>query len=212
MTSLVTLLFCGLSSQAQDYLDYPDNPAWRFRLNFGFGLWESQQNLDPVGIGDFDAGPAVFEIGADFRLAEWGNLDLYLGLDGGLMTTESDIPGQFTSPTSDASYLAPSLALYVGEFAAPRLNLRAGAGRYTVEFSEWIDTTSLNRTFRESTFGAFAGVGLDLPLQIGSGLNSISLDSRVHFVDFGEVERLGPNNGHLEGPIWTIQLGWARRF
>lgn len=43
-------------------------------------------------------------------------------------------------------------------------------------------------------------------------MHSITLDTRVHFVDFGPVEQLGPDPGNLEGPIWTIQLGWAWRF
>ena len=204
-------LFAPAASAQSDFY-YPLDPDWRFRLNLGFGLWESQHNLDPAGPGEFDEGPVTFEIGGDVRLADWDSMDLFLGIDAGIMTTESDIEGQFTSPTSDLGYLLPSLALYFGDVERPRLNLRAGFGRYSVEYSEWLDLTSLNRSFSEASFGGFVGAGVDFPLQFGSGRHSITLDTRTHFVDFGDVTRLGPDAGKLEGPIWTVQLGWAVRF
>lgn len=199
-------------SSAQWQPDYLADPDWRFRLNFGLGLWPDQELLDSGTSGEFDAGPLVLEIGGDYRLAAWGEHHFYLGLDAGLMTTQSDIPGRFTSPTSDVSYLLPSLAVYRGGYDEPRLNFRAGVGRYRVEFSELVDTTSLNTTFSASEFGYFVGLGLDFPLGVGSGLNSMTLDARAHFVDFGEVQRLASRPQDLSGPIWTLQLGWGRRF
>jgi hypothetical protein len=208
---LVLISLPAAEVYAQDDFYYPVDSNWRFRLNFGFGIWESQHNLNEAGIGEFDEGPVTLEIGVDYRLSEWGNVDIYLGLDAGLLTTESDIPGQYTSPTSDAGYLLPSLALYFGNPESPRFNFRAGGGRYSVEFSEVVDYYNFNRNFSESAFGTFAGAGIDFPMGI-TRRNSITLDSRVHFVDFGEVEQLGPTAGTLEGPIWTVQLGWAFRF
>lgn len=209
---LISFVFIPVLTCAQGQFDYLENPAWQIRLNFGLGLWPDQELLDSGTSGEFDSGPLVLEIGADYRVAEWPNHHLYLGLDAGFMSTQSDIPGRFTSPTSDVAYLLPSLALYRGGHDEPRLNLRAGVGRYRVEFSELVDTTSINRTFSASEFGYFVGLGFDLPLNFGSGLNSITLDSRAHFVDFGEVERLGFLSQNLSGPIWTLQLGWSRRF
>lgn len=209
---LVVALMSSTTTLAQENFYYPGDPDWRFRLNFGFGLWESQQELDPAGPGEFDAGPATLELGFDYRLAEWGETDVYVGLDAGMMITQSDIQGVYTSPTSDLGYLVPSFAFYFGDFEYARLNVRAGVGRYSVEYSEWLDYNSLNRSFSEASFGSMVGAGVDIPLRFGSGLNSITLDTRMHFVDFGEVVQLGPDTGYLEGPIWTIQLGWARRF
>lgn len=210
---LVSLLSLSTAAAAQSHYDYyPDDADWRLRLNFGFGLWEGQQDLDPAGTGEFDAGPVTFEFGGDYRVADWDTTDLYVGLDLGIMTTESDIEGQFTSPTSDLGYILPSLALYFGASDSRRLNVRAGYGRYSVEYSEWVDLTSLNRSFSETAFGGFVGAGVDFPLQAGSGRHSITLDTRLHFVDFGEVVRLGPDTGNVAGPIWTIQLGWGWRF
>jgi hypothetical protein len=197
---------------AQDDLLGDADAAWRFRLSLGFGQWDAQRELDTGGPGEFDSGPFVFELGVDYRLAEWGKSDVYVGVDGGIMTTQSDIPGVYTSPTSDVAYFAPSVGFYFGDYSSTRFNLRAGVGRYSVEFSELIDYTSLNRTFSETAFGPFVGAGIDIPLKFGSGLNSITLESRAHFVDFGQVEQLEPENGNLEGPIWTIQVGWSRRF
>lgn len=212
LISLILFIFIPALTSAQGQFDYLSDPDWRFRLNFGLGLWPAQESLDSGTSGEFDAGPLVLEFGGDYRIAKWGDHDLYLGLDAGLMSTQSDIPGRFTSPTSDVSYFLPSFALYRGDYDAPRLNLRAGVGRYRVEFSELVDTTSINRTFSASEFGYFVGLGIDFPLSVGSGLNSITLESRAHFVDFGEVERLGSLSQNLNGPIWTLQIGWSRRF
>jgi hypothetical protein len=208
---LLTLCLFPSAANAQNDFYYPVNPDWRFRASLGFGLWDSQRELDTVG-GEFDDGPFVLELGIDYRLTEWGNVDIYAGLDGGFMTTASDILGIYTSPTSDVVYFAPSVALYFGEDSSTRFNFRAGAGRYSVEFSEWIDNTSLNRSFSETEFGLLLGAGVDFPLGFGSGLNSITLETRAHFVDFGPVQQLGPDSGNLDGPIWTFQFGWGRRF
>ena len=212
LTCLIMLVFCSSQTNAQDDFYYPADPDWRFRLNFGFGLWESQEDLSAVGPGEFDAGPIVIEIGVDRRVAKWGRSDVYIGLDAGLLTTESDLPGQYTSPTSDASYVTPSIAVYIGDFDATRFNVRAGVGHYRVEFGEIIDLTTFNRSFSESAFGSFVGAGIDFPLGAGNGLHSITLATRVHFVDFGDVTQLGPTPGRLEGPIWNVQLGWGWRF
>ena len=209
---LIILVVCSSQASAQDDFYYPANPDWRFRFNFGFGIWESQEDLSAIGPGEFDTGPFVIEIGVDKRVAKWGKSDVYIGLDAGLLTTESDLPGQYTSPTSNATYVTPSIAIYMGDIDTTRFNVRAGVGHYSVEFGEIIDLTTFNRSFSESAFGTFVGAGIDFPLESGSGLNSITLDTRVHFVDFGDVTQLGPTPGRLEGPIWNVQLGWGRRF
>jgi hypothetical protein len=209
---LILIIFLTSAAAAQDAWYDNANPDWRFRASLGFGQWDAQRDLDNGGPGEFDSGPLVGELGIDYRLAEWGSTDVYFGVDGGFMTTGSDIPGKFTSPTSDLLYIAPSVAFYFGDYSSWRLNVRAGVGRYSIEFSELIDTVTFNRTFSEVAFGGYFAAGIDFPLAAGSGLNSITLDIHAHLVDFGQVEQLGPHNGNLQGPIWTIQFGWGRRF
>lgn len=201
-------------------------PAKRHYVSFALGAvyWSNLAKIEPwqagydrQQFGQFKDWGVNFEITYHYLATTWFERDLWIGLDFGLFAIENKGDVYLLSLTSgevytgeiwsDGLYLTPSLRWFVlGKRGSARLYLGAGAGYYSLEFTEnFFDEFDDGELYEDSTLGGYLSLGLRLPLS-KNGPESLAmiLETKVHFADFGE---LAPNTGKIKGPIYIFQLG-----
>lgn len=198
-------------------------PEWRYKTSFftillGGVYWEDLGEVEPtLGVaqpgdyGNFDAWGYNLEFGYHRRLRLRPNDELRAGLDLGVFFNENSesfdaviLPSGRTIEgrlNSRGLYLTPSVRWLFGSRPFYRWYLGAGAGYYELDFVEQVGGWETEEYFSSSTFGGY--------LSVGVVFRYFCLESKVHFVDFGDVGRLAPEAGDLTGPIYLFQFGWT---
>jgi hypothetical protein len=190
-----------------------DINRYQARLMLGVTHWNGLSDIDTGGNGSFDEYGFNLEFSVHGRVTEVFGRDLLVGADLGLWSHESDVFAVQEDLTVRGLYLTPSLRLVFGSPRSTRVNLETGAGLYMVDFTEIIDSgyyyVEGEEKFDSSALGGYVGVSADIPVNMWGTELDVSVATKVHFADFGEVEGLGPEPTNLNGPIFMLQAGVA---
>jgi hypothetical protein len=197
-----------------------------FDFMLGASYWGNLGGLDPTGVSvipgayqDFDRLGFAFDIGYDRVIASGQQTDWTLGIETGWSSFENDGSG-LTSPYSDINasmyYVAPATRLLVHVSPTVTVSPGVGLGYYGFAIDElqsyyygwwWgYDSRTLNQ---DSSLGGFVSLALDFNT---SPTGAIRLDTKAHFVDFGGLQSLYPNETSVTGPIWNVELGFVVKF
>jgi hypothetical protein len=200
-------------------------PKNQVDVMFGASYWNDLGDLDtsggivPNAVGDFDSWGWAFDFGYDRVVWSNRDVDMSVGIESGWSTFASDGRG-FSGGASDISssmwYLTPAMRWHFPLSRQATLIAGVGAGYYGFSIDEvstyyygWYygyDARTLNQ---DDAFGGFASVAFDFDLAPGA---AIRLDNKVHIVEFDGVDTLLPNESSVDGPIWTIEIGFAYKF
>ena len=190
----------------------------RFEAALGVQSWPALSDLDVAQDGSFDNIGFNLGMAVHFPWKRIGRSELLAGVDLAFLSNESDIG--FTSDTLVArnAYITPSLKWMF----ANSYSLDAGIGYYYLDMAEiageypaYFET----RLWDEGAVGGYVGATVDIPNRDPSKNHGISINLKVHFVEFGRVSdelivapvTLGPDAGDLSGPIYAIQFGYRWR-
>lgn len=172
---------------------------------------------DPAQYGTFREWGYNVEIGYHRQVSKWLENDLLLGLDFGIFNNDCKETFSTVLPPglrikvdldSRVLYLTPSVRLLIEKQGYPRFIIGAGLGYYLVDFVEqssdcWEET----EYFEEDTIGGYLSVGVDFPISEQSGGAALRVESKVHFMNFGDLGGIASGAGDLEGPVYMFQLG-----
>jgi len=203
------------SSQPLD--EYYDSRNWNFYVGAGVAQWQTLRDAEAASGGRFDAASFVLQTGVDRQIFDRGSSGLSAGIDAGLLSTSSNIPGRYTDLTSQAYWIGPTLTYRFGRLSAINLSLRGGLAYYGVDLVEIVEFENggyssfieVNRPWSSTSVGASLGLRLAIPFSRGLYGNSLYFDLSGHSFDFGQP---GPSGGTLDGPVWALQAGWGHRF
>jgi hypothetical protein len=84
------------------------------------------------------------------------------------------------------------------------LDLDVGLGNYlasTMYIQCHVIPDCLNAEADVGVLGGFVGLS-------GRLMKGLVMGTRAHYADFGTIEAVGADSGHLKGPIYTIHLDW----
>jgi hypothetical protein len=194
-------------------------------LMFGGSYWSDFGDLDtsgagplPGAIGDFDSGGWAFDFGYDRVVWSGRDLDWSVGVETGWSTFDSDSIGYYhpySSITGTMWYLAPATHWHFELSRNTTLVAGVGAGYYGFSIDElstyyygwwWgYDSHTLNQ---DDAFGGFASVAIDFEMAGGA----LRFENKLHYVEFGGLDALLPNESSVSGPIWTFEIGYAFKF
>lgn len=179
--------------------------------------WPSLSDLRPVAGGSFNS--VGYGLGASIHwpIESITSLDLFLGIEGAVMATDSNIPVILDELLARDGYVAASVKWLPGD--TRKVSLDAGLAYHLLDITQL--ETDYNafaefESWQESAVGPFLGMTWDLgggKLGVDSGM---TLGARVHFLDFGTVSDedvlasvvLGRNAGELDDPMFVVQVGY----
>lgn len=171
----------------------------------------------PAQYGTFREWGYNIEIGYHRQVSRWLDNDLLLGLDFGIFNNDCKEafsvvlpPGLRIKVDLDARvlYLTPSVRLLIEKQGYPRFLIGAGLGYYLVDFVEQSsDDWDEVEYFEEDTIGGYLSLGVDFPLSEQSGGAAFRVESKVHFVNFGDPGGVASGAGDLKGPVYMFQVG-----
>lgn len=176
--------------------------------------WPSLGDVHPAAGGRFDnvglgLGGALY-----VTLKQFENSELLWGIDGFIGATDSNIEGVFDSVVTRQLYLGGALK-WIPD-GRRNLSLDAGLGYHLVDMAEVGDYYSgIEREVWESSrASAYVGATMDFTGREGRTGGRWMLGLKVYFADFGVVAGpgpLGPDAGRLQGPLYSVQLGYGAR-
>ena len=106
----------------------------RVELWLGIYQWAALSDLSPTAGGSFDDVGFAFGGGIHWPVKQFTNSTLLIGVDGGLMSTSSSIPGIADEPISRQLYIAPSRRWHFGD--GGQYSLDAGVGFHLLDLAE----------------------------------------------------------------------------
>jgi len=213
----VWLLAMPVCLPAQPYDGPVMSRNWNFHLGAGVAQWQTLTGAEAATGGRFDSASFILQTGIDRLIFDRGTSGLYAGLDVGLLTTSSDIPGLYADLTSQLYWIGPTLTYRLGYLSRLNLSIRGSLGYYGVDLVEIMEFENggyssfieVNRPWSSTSVGGSVGLRLDIPFSRGQHGNSLYFDVSGHMFDFGKPSQSG---GTLDGPLWAAQAGWAHGF
>jgi hypothetical protein len=181
---------------------------WGAHVSVAYSSWDNLGNVQPAGRGGpFKTRGTGIEFGGYTSLARWGPARVLLGAELGFMGFNADVIFEADGKAESAmetTYISTSAKFRFGEPASRYLDLDMGLGWYQAD-TKYIDCAAipacLGAETRSSTIGASAGVRAMLGRGFFTG-------ARIHIVDFDPIQALGPATGGLDGPIYSVFVGW----
>jgi len=104
----------------------------------------------------------------------------------------------------EVNHITASLTARFREPGGRYLDLGVGLGKYYSD-TKYIDCSVILSCFSADTGSSATGAYLELSGTPGKG---ILVGARVHFVDFDPIEAVDLRVSRLEGPIYSILVGW----
>ena len=192
----------------------PQGPGGRAELWLVVTNWPSLDQLDPEAGGRFDS--VGFGLGGALYLTvrEFATSDLLVGIDGFIAANDSNVRGVFDDLLARQLYLGAAAKWAFGDEHG--FSLDAGIGYYLVDMAEVGDAWSgyEREVWETDRLGAYVGTTWDMPAYSLGGTGRWMLGVKAHFADFGTVNGLwpiGPDAGKLDGPLYTLQIGYGMR-
>ena len=219
LAATFTVGLCDISLAAEDDVTVwvsRSGPRWEAAL--GVQSWPGLTDLDIASEGSFDNVGFSLSLAAHWPYKNFGRSELLAGIDLGFISHESDI--RFTSDSLVArnAYITPS----VKWMFANRYSFDAGFGYYILDMAEIVGEYPAyweTQLWEDGSAGGYIGATFDFPTKERGQDHGVTLNVKIHFVDFGRVqdeftglpETLGPDAGNLSGPIYALQLGYRWR-
>jgi len=192
----------------------PQERNGRAELWLVVSSWPALRDIQPAAGGRYD--DVGFGLGGALyvTLRRYENSELLVGIDGFIGATDSNIGGIFEDLLARQLYLGGSVKWAFGEERG--LSLDAGLGYHLVDMAEVGDYSSgiEREVWEKSRASAYVGATWDLPPRSLGSPGRWMLGVKVHFVDFGTVYGpgpIGPDAGRLDGPLYTLQIGYGLR-
>lgn len=203
---------------------------WRpmnyFDFMLGASYWDDLGSLDPTGVspfpgrfGDFDRWGFAFDFGYDRVVWHDEKNAITVGIESGWSSFANDGSG-LTSPYSDISatlfYLTPAVRWRRQLSPSVTISPGIGAGYYSLSIDEyesyyygWWWGYSSRTLYDDSTFGGFLSLGFDFHINPSA---AIRVDNKLHFVSFDGLQNLMPRETGVDGPIYTLEVGFVLAF
>ena len=192
----------------------PKGPGGRAELWLVVSNWPSLEQVRPTSGGRFDT--VGFGLGGALYLTvrEFSTSDLLVGIDGFIAANDSNISGLFDDLLARQLYLGGSVKWAFGEERG--LSLDAGLGYHLVDMAEVGDAYSSyeREVWETDRISGYVGATWDLPAYSLGSPGRWMLGVKAHFADFGAVNGpwpIGPDAGKLDGPLYTVQVGYGFR-
>ncbi len=216
--AIVALALAQLASNTA-HADEEPFAGIRGDISLDLPIWPSLTDLEPAASGSFDS--TGFGLGASVHwpVAQFGNSDLLLGIDGTIAATDSSISGTFADLLARQLYLGGSVKWQFGD--ARNVSLDLGLGYHELDMaqvdSSWRGSIE-NEQWSKSTASAFVGGTWDIGAGRPDHNSGFMLALRIHFADFGQVADedvfftvLGNDAGKLDGPLYMLRIGYSSR-
>ena len=176
--------------------------------------WPALREIEPAAGGLFDATGFGLGGGVWIVLRQFERSELLWGIDGFIAANESNIEGIFDELLARQLYLGGSLKWALGEERS--YSLDAGLGYHLVDMAEVGDYGSgiEREVWETSRTSAYLGATWDLPPASLGSRGRWMLGIKAYFADFGTVNGpgpVGPDAGRLDGPLYTLQVGYGVR-
>ncbi len=196
-----------------------------FTVLLGAVYWKNLHDIEydfsvsnPTEYGTFNEWGYNIELGYHRQVSRWLENDVLLGIDFGIFNNENDkdfsvtiLPsGRRLKGSIDARtlYITPSVRLLIEKKGYPRFLVGSGLGYYLVDFAEQLSGgMEVDEYFEEVTIGGYLSLGVDFPLSNLSERTALRVESKVHFVNFGDLGGIAPEAGDLKGPVYMFQVG-----
>ena len=197
--------------------DEPPTDKMRGEIWLAVSLWPGLSDLKPVAGGSFDDVGYGLGGSVHWPLKSMQSADVWLGVEGAVMATDSDIPVLLDELLARDAYMAASIKLRLG--AARKVSLDAGLAYHLLDITQ-LDTDYYSsaefESWEESAISPFLGMTWDLGAGKPGGDRGLTLGARAHFLDFGTVRDedvlasvvLGRDAGELDGPMFVLQAGY----
>lgn len=192
----------------------PQESSGRSELWLVVSSWPSLEAVRPAAGGRFDA--AGFGLGGAIYvpIREFVNSELLGGIDGFIVANDSNIGGVFDDLLARQLYLGASLKWVFGEYGS--YSLDTGIGYHLVDMAEVGDAYSgiEREVWETSRASGYIGASWDFPTSSVDSPGRWMLGLKVYFADFGVVSGpgpIGPDAGRLDGPLYTLQVGYGLR-
>lgn len=216
----ILVLAAGLFTVASVAAEEQEFPAMRWEIWLAASHWSGISDLLPSAGGSFDEVGFGVGGGAHWPVATGARGDLLLGLEGGILSHDSDIQGDFEDLISRDGYIAFSAKWIPG--TPTGISFDVGYAYHLIDMSQVDDDWYYYEEFEsweDSAGGPFVGVSWDTWAAREGKNAGLSLGLEVHFVDFETVRDediyitpvLGPNAGTLDGPMYLFQFGYSSR-
>jgi hypothetical protein len=202
-----------------DY-DEPSAKSMRGEMWLAVTSWPALGDLEPVVGGSFNA--VGYGLGGAllWPLKSIAGMNLFVGVEGAVMATESDIPVLLDELLARDGYVAVSAKWKVGD--ARRVSVDMGVAYHLLDITQLetdYNSSAEFESWEEAAVGAFLGMTWDLGSSDRGTQRGITLGLRAHFIDFGKVHDedvlasvvLGRDAGELDGPLFALQLGYRWR-
>lgn len=208
-----------LESAVADY-DASSTKSMRGEIWLAVTSWPALGDLEPVVGGSFNA--VGYGLGGAllWPLKSISGMDLFVGLEGAIMATESDIPVLLDELLARDGYVAVSAKWKVGD--ARRVSVDMGVAYHLLDITQLetdYNSSAEFESWEEGAVGPFLGMTWDLGSSDQGKQRGITLGLRAHFIDFGKVRDedvlasvvLGRDAGELDGPLFALQFGYRWR-
>jgi len=231
----IVLLFVALAvawslpARADDEARKPAHTRNLFFFSLGGSMWPELHDLDPSDspfaddLGRFHTWGIAFEFAYQRRVARIGDVDVLVGGDIGLMSHENAVEPDFIllpfneeldgSLNANTLYLTPSVRFVVGDMERWRFMVGGGVGLYVAEFDEQIDEfygwSGDDELWDETALGGYLSAAADRPLWKKRMRWRFRVETKTHFVDFGDTGPFAPGAGPLKGPAHSVLFGFG---
>lgn len=206
--------------------DVAEGRRARFAIAAGFDIWDDLNELRPQAPGQFNSGGLVIDFAAHWRMKRWGSNALLFGFDVGGFSHDSDVFHVREDVVSRGLYLTPSVKWQLGPSSGPRYSVDIGFGYYIVDITEvesyrvygYYCCYSEEQLWEDSSLGGFIGATIDFGAAARRRGGGFTMGAKIHWLDLGTVRdesrfgpprTLGPNAGRLQGPVYSMQFGYA---
>jgi hypothetical protein len=212
-------------AEGRAYAVRPPRPLNHLDIMFGGSMWNDLGNLDPRGVGppghfgDFDDWGFAFDMGYDRVISGNEHGDFTLGLEFGWSTFENDGSGlisPYSEITASMFYVTPVVRWMWHLSRIVTITPGFGAGYYGFSIDEydtyyygWYWGYSGRTLNQDSAFGGFASLATDFHM---SPTSAIRIDNKFHFVEFEGLDSLMPLADDVDGPIYTLEIGFVFSF
>lgn len=202
---------------ADDDTDEPPTNKMRGEIWLAVSLWPGLSDLQPVAGGSFNDVGYGLGGSVHWPLKSMQSADVWLGVEGAVMATDSDIPVLLDELLARDAYMAASIKLRLG--AARKISVDGGLAYHLLDITQletdW-DTSAEFESWEGSAIGPFLGMTWDLGAGKPGGESGVTLGARVHFLDLGTVRDedvlasvvLGRDAGELDDPMFAVQVGY----
>ena len=180
---------------------------WGFRIGLNYSSWDGLGDLEPAGSGGpFETTGNGLEFEAYTSIAKMENNWLFAGVNIGFLgfntsLLEPDFPD---NSALDATHIDALLKYRFGEPGQNYLEVDVGLGYYlasTMHIQCSVIPDCFNAEADVDVLGGFVGLS-------GRVMKGLVIGARAHYADFGTIEAVGADSGDLNGPIYTVYLGW----